>query len=232
MIEVVPAVLPKSFAELSEKVSSVAGLVSTVQLDVLDGVFVSEMSWPYQEGGVSAEFLQLQRGERSVPSLGKLQLEVDLMVAHPETVVDQWVAAGAKRIIVHIESVSAPREFFTNVQPIRDRGVEVGVAIAIETETSSLIPLLDLVDVVQCMGIAQIGYQGNPFDNRVLGKLAYLRQHAPEIILSVDGGVNLESAPKLISVGANRLVAGSAIFASANIPETIGAFQKLSTQNA
>ena len=71
------------------------------------------------------------------------------------------------------------------------------------------------------MGIAKIGYQGQPFDSRVVAKIEDLRERYPDVTISVDGGVNFESAPKLIAAGVTRLVSGSTILNSKNIEETI-----------
>jgi ribulose-phosphate 3-epimerase len=75
------------------------------------------------------------------------------------------------------------------------------------------------------MGIAEIGYQGQQFDERVVAKIMKLRNMSPDIIISVDGGVNFETAPILIHAGANRLVSGSAIFKSEDINSTIKKLQ-------
>ena len=77
------------------------------------------------------------------------------------------------------------------------------------------------------MGIEKIGFQGQSFDERVLHKVNDLRERFPELIISIDGGVSLETAPLLIKAGANRLVAGSAILKSEDIEKTIKEFQSL-----
>ena len=71
------------------------------------------------------------------------------------------------------------------------------------------------------MGIAKIGYQGQPFDGQVIQKIQDLRKQYPEVTISVDGGVNFETAPKLIEAGATRLVSGSTILQSNNPEKTI-----------
>ena len=83
------------------------------------------------------------------------------------------------------------------------------------------------IDFVQFMGIENIGYQGEPFDERVFEKIRELRERFPDTIISVDGGVSLENADKLIEAGANRLVSGSAIFESGDIAGTVEVFQNM-----
>ena len=78
------------------------------------------------------------------------------------------------------------------------------------------------------MGINHVGFQGEPFDERVIEKVKAVRAKYPEMIISVDGGVSLETAPKLIEAGVSRLIVGSAIFNSDNFIESIQNFKKLS----
>ena len=77
------------------------------------------------------------------------------------------------------------------------------------------------------MGIEKIGYQGQPFDERVIDQVKALRKEYPELIISVDGGVSFDTAPRLIEAGANRLVVGSVIFNSLDIRETVLALRSL-----
>ena len=77
------------------------------------------------------------------------------------------------------------------------------------------------------MGIEKIGFQGEPFDERVLDQIKALRKQFPEVTISVDGAVDFDTAPELIEAGANRLVAGSAIFNGPDISGAINEFQNL-----
>jgi ribulose-phosphate 3-epimerase len=233
MIEIIPAILPLDFEELREKIAIVAGSVSLVQIDVCDGIFVPRKSWPYVSHNPDGDFQNILLEKQGFPFWDKAGFEVDLMVSKPEEKVDDWIAAGAARLIVHIEStdnLSRIIDDFRNRFPLSSESlasVEIGVAIGIGTDLSRLTPYLDIIDYVQCMGISQIGYQGQPFDNRVINIVAELRERSPETIISVDGGVNAETAPRLLAAGANRLVVGSAIFESTNPLETIKTFQNL-----
>ncbi|MBX4211051.1 ribulose-phosphate 3-epimerase, partial [Candidatus Parcubacteria bacterium] len=105
--------------------------------------------------------------------------------------------------------------------------IELGVAINPDTPNEKIAPYIKDVDFVQCMGIAKIGFQSQPFDTRVLDKIRSLRLAYPDLIISVDGGVSLETAPKLVEAGCNRLVSGSVIFNSTHIKETIAQFEQI-----
>ena len=232
-IEIIPAIMPDSLDDLTAALSKVRGLVRSAQIDVMDGIFVASKSWPYVENGPQ-EFAKITREEAAFPYWQEFDFEVDLMVQDPRSVVLDWVRAGMKRIIVHVESisdfgsiVSFLREKFSSGKEFDVEVTELGIAINTVTPNEKLNPYLDSVDFVQFMGIEKVGYQGQPFDERVVGKIKALREVRSDIIISVDGGVSLETAPKLIEAGANRLVSGSAIFGSGDIRETIKKFEDL-----
>lgn len=219
MVEVVPAIIPESFAELEEKVARVASLVPLVQVDVCDGIFVPFKSWPY-DSWPNSDFEALLGEVRKLPFLEKVSYEVDLMVKNPRQAAFDWITAGAVRVIIHVESSADPAELIREIctrygNSAESRTVvEVGIAVGQETALESIEPLITLVDVVQIMGIARIGSQGEPFDGRTYGRLRALREKYPKLILSVDGGVSAENAGRLVASGANRLVSGSYIYMS------------------
>lgn len=224
--------MPKDFEEVSAKAGLVHRFVKSVQIDIMDGQLTPSRSWPYFEGQEES-FEKVASGEVGLPHWKEIDYEADLMIVNPEESFTDWVNAGFHRIIIHIESTSKLRDILREWKGV----VEIGVAINIDTDNSALTPFLDeesgnAVDFVQFMGIATIGFQGSPFDSRVVEKIVSLRQAYPQVIISVDGGVNLESAPSLIQAGANRLVAGSAIFGSESVEMTIEDFKKLATKTS
>lgn len=210
VIEIIPAIMPRSLEDLYVRLANVLGAARTVQIDVMDGVFVPEKSWPFTPGG-SEEFARAVSGEFCLPCARDFNFEIDLMVADPVRAAGDWVRAGARRVIVHVESVEDIAGALGEIRAASP-GVELGVAIDIGTPNERIESVLSRVDVVQCMGIAKIGYQGQPFDERVLAKISDLRARHPERILSVDGGVSAESIARLVRAGANRVAVGSAIF--------------------
>jgi len=220
-IEIIPAILPKDFAELEDKASLIQGLVKTVQIDVCDGQFVPNATWPYKKHDDT--FDRLIKEEDGLPGWEKLNYEIDLMVNKAEEVVDEWVSAGAMRIIVHAEMKG---DLADTIARLKDRA-EIGLAINIETPIDVVEKYKDQIQFVQCMGIDNIGFQGQKFDEEVINKVKEIRAKYADLPISVDGGVSLESAPKLIEAGASRLVVGSAIFDSDNVFEAIGNFKRL-----
>lgn len=221
MVEIIPAIIPEDFQEIEDKASMVVGLAKTLQIDVLDGEFVPDKSWPYKTN-MDPDFEMIKNEEKPLPYFDKFNYEFDLMVDDPTVSMDAWMSAGAARIIVHTESFSSTDELSQFISDFNSHYIsdgslittELGVAININTPVKSIEPILNEVAFVQCMGIKKIGYQGQPFDKKVLDQINSLRELKADLIISIDGGVKEDTAPLLVKAGANRLVVGSAIFGS------------------
>ncbi len=234
-IEIIPAILPKDYEDLMVRLNQINGLVRLVQIDVVDGIFAQNKTWPYT--GSDEHFEQILHEDEGLPHWQEFDFEVDMMVANPAKEWHKWVSAGARRIIIHQEStqdlgvlIADIRSEFPKHESESVFNVEIGLAQSIDTPTETLFPYLKDIDFVQFMGIKEIGKQGNPFDTRVLRKIETLKEHAPETIISVDGGVSLETARMLILAGVNRLVVGSALFNSEDISETLELFKELTRE--
>ncbi len=230
MTEIIPAIMPTSFSDLEDKLGLVASHVSLVQIDVMDGRLTPAKTWPYATGELDKNFVKIIQEEEGFPFWNDVDFEADLMVREPEKIWRDWVSAGAKRLIFHLESLAQPEEFLDMMRKnavAKDSPLytEIGLAIRISTDNDVLYPLIPHIDFVQCMGIMEIGVQGSAFDERVLEKVADLRAKFPELIISVDGGVNMETVPRLIEAGVNRLAIGSAIFAAEHPEDALKAFQ-------
>lgn len=230
MKEIIPAIMPTSYDDLLEKAALVRNVVPLAQIDIMDGTFVQSKSWPYREAGKANEehFLLMQSQEEMLPFFDELDYEIDLMIDEPEKHIDEWLPLGASRLIFHIEAIKDMELFWGHdiwKEGARDIGgqkvVEIGLAINPGTPLSDLLPYIDKLDLLQCMGIGRIGYQGQPFDERVLEVINTIRVAYPNLPISVDGGVSLETASLLTSAGANRLVSGSAVFGSDDIESAI-----------
>jgi ribulose-phosphate 3-epimerase len=230
MIEVLPAIIPESFEDLSYKMSQVKGIVKLVQVDVCDGRFVPSKSWPYV-GDYENDFERMTNiEEEGFPFWESMDFEADMMVKDPEEVAEKWIKAGAKALVLHIESSSKILDLVKDLRKIHGyfadsiAGIEIGIAIGIDTPNEELDVFLEqtpegktLIDFVQFMGIKKIGYQGQPFDEKVLDKIADLRKKYPSVLISVDGGVNFDTYQDLVEAGANKLISGSALYESENI---------------
>lgn len=199
---IIPAIIPHSYDDLRMQVAKIAGLPE-IHIDVVDGIFAPTASWPYLTGGEPSTAFDL---------LARFSLEVDLMVATPLSAARSWLAAGADQLVFHIETISvAALKDFT-----KESSVTVGVAISSATPLEALYPYLPYVDYVQVMGIAEIGSQGQPFDQSVLGRISALTAQFPNIPLSIDGSVNLSTLRQLQTLSVRRYIVGSAIMGAAS----------------
>jgi ribulose-phosphate 3-epimerase len=199
----------------------VTGIAKTVQVDVCDGHFVPSFTWPYKKQDDSFEMII--REQDGLPGWNKLDYEFDLMVNNPADIVDEWVLAGATRIVLHVE---AKGDIMAAVEKLVGR-VDVGLALNIETPVEVLKPFIDKIQFVQCMGIDHVGFQGQEFDEQVYDKIEALKSAYPDMPVSVDGGVSLENAEQLIEAGADKLIVGSAIFNEENAGDAYRAFRSI-----
>jgi len=230
-MEIIPAILAKDYEEMKDKIALVRGICPIVQIDFCDGIFVKNKTWPFTTGGVDdVKFKSILNEQEGMPFWQDIDFELDLMVADAVENFDIYTKLGPKRIVFHIEAVGDLNEFKDFIEGIdvyiRD-AIQIGVAINTTTPIEQIFPLVNSIDFAQCMGIEKTGFQGQDFDERVLDNIKILKEKFPGITISVDGGVNFETAPKLIKAGADRLVAGSLILKSNDIRETIRELENL-----
>jgi ribulose-phosphate 3-epimerase len=219
--EIIPAILVNDFAELQSDMEMVEGFVKTVQIDVCDGQFTSQPTWPYRKH--DENFEKIVSEQEGLPGWEKTNFEIDLMANHPEDKVENWVQAGATRIILHAEVKGGVE---AAIAALEGR-VEIGLALNESTPIETIAPYRDRIQFVQLMGIDNVGFQHQPFDPKVIGRIKEVRMKFPGMPISVDGGVSLENALDLIDAGADRLVVGSAIFNAENPIDAIHAFKQL-----
>lgn len=225
-IEIIPAIIPKDIEDVEQHLSLVQGFVPVVQIDILDGKFVPDTSYPYGQDN-EAHFKKVIEGAEKFPYADKFYLEADLMIENPETQIESFAYAGFNRLVVHIESTNAMGDIIARA---RELDLEIGIAINIDTPSEILDEYVERIDFVQFMGITRIGFQGESFDGRVVEKIRIFKYKYPDIIISVDGGVNLKNAAHLLGAGAQRLIAGSAIFGSEDAISTIGSFKSITPE--
>jgi ribulose-phosphate 3-epimerase len=251
MTEVIPAILPKNYEDLKNKIALVRGIAPIVQVDICDGNFTRSLTWPFlvkakenlennsEDGGGEEDFMEnsfdlhfqkILNEEEGMPFWEDVDFELDLMVANAVENFDVYTKLGPKRIIFHIEAVGDLEEFKNFLEGIdmyiRD-AINIGVAMNPSTPLEDLFPLISHIDFVQCMGNDEIGYNGVELDEAVYERIKILREKYPEVPIAVDIGVNFETASRLVEAGATKLVSGSAIFNSDDIISTIEEFRNL-----
>lgn len=230
---IVPAVLPSSRKDLEEKLALIASIppVSRVQIDVVDGKFANPASYPYTD---LKEFrAMVQKGEM-LPHLDRFAYEIDLMCIDAERMAQAWLALGATRFTFHAESTTDLGRLLSSARKRYGAGdgfapglISFGIALNIASDLSLIEQNLSEIEYVQFMGIARIGRQGQPFDNRIFEKLKVFHARHPKLVLQVDGGVSLENARRLLALGASNLVVGSALLLASDPVDAFAMFEAL-----
>ncbi|PIR37953.1 MAG: hypothetical protein COV34_02590 [Candidatus Zambryskibacteria bacterium CG10_big_fil_rev_8_21_14_0_10_42_12] len=224
MAEIVPAIIPHSFEELEEKVSSVVQYVDTIAIDIMDGIFVPTVSWPF-DGGDSYAFQNMIDGNQMLPYVEKVEYEIDMMVASPDDYVENWIRLGAQSFVIHYESVSERiREV---IAFLKSRNKKVGIALKPREDISVLDPFMSEIDFVQFMGNDNIGHNGVTLDKTVYEKIRGVKEKFENVTISIDIGVSRETASRLVEAGATKLVSGSGIFGVTDPVEEINFYKSL-----
>lgn len=201
-IIIAPSILSADFAKLGEEVKLIedAG-AEMLHIDIMDGHFVPNIS--IGPGVV-----------KSLRRVSKLEFDVHLMIENPERYIEEFAAAGADIITVHIE---ATKHIYRVIQQIKALGIKVGVSLNPGTPLDLLIYILQELDMVLLMTVNP-GFGGQKFMPEVLPKIVslsgILKEINPDCKIQVDGGINTDTARLASRAGADILVAGAAVFAA------------------
>lgn len=231
MSEIVPAILEKNFNEIKNKLTALREKVRCVHIDICDGVAVQSQSWPFSSGGQDDfDFRKIMNEEEGMPFWEEFDFEFDLMVADAVENFDLYMKLGPKRLIFHPDLKGNIEDFQNFLEGldmyIRDN-VQIGLAFTPSDDLSIVSKISNKVDFLHCMGSDKIGFQGESFSEKALENIKSIKKDLPGVVISVDIGVNLENAENIITVGADRLVVGSAIWKSGDPIGTLQSFQNL-----
>ncbi|SEF65041.1 ribulose-phosphate 3-epimerase [Algoriphagus boritolerans] len=204
-----PSILAADFANLQKEVEMLnSSEADYIHVDIMDGVFVPNISF-----GIPVT--------EAIHSHAKKPLDVHLMIVNPDNYLESFRRAGAEIISVHYEACA---HLHRTVQAIHSLGAKAGIAINPHTSVNLLEEIIADIDVV-CLMSVNPGFGGQKFIENTYSKVSRLRylilEKGSSAKIEIDGGVNLNNAPKLIASGADILVAGSFVFSSTNPQQTI-----------
>lgn len=209
MIILSPSLLAADFANLTKDIDMLnRSEADWLHLDVMDGVFVPNISFG---------FPVLQ----AVAKICKKPLDVHLMIVDPGKFTQQVKALGAYMMNVHYEACP---HLHRTIQQIHDAGMKAGVTLNPHTPVSVLEDIIQDVDMVLLMTVNP-GFGGQKFIEHSIQKVKKLKQliqsTGSHALIQVDGGVNHDTAPRLVAAGVDVLVAGSYVFGAENPEERI-----------
>lgn len=204
-IKLSPSALSCDFANAGIQIAEAkAGGAEYLHLDVMDGIFVPNISF----------------GQPVVKSFRKctdLVLDVHLMITDPIRYIEDFAKAGADIITIHVEAAD---DVEAALMKIRSCGKKVGISIKPKTDVNAIIPYLHLCDLVLVMTV-EPGFGGQKFMADMMPKVRQLREYAElhelDYEISVDGGVSADNAAVCVLNGANVLVAGSSVLGKSDI---------------
>jgi ribulose-phosphate 3-epimerase len=203
-VQIAPSILSADFAALGRDIAAAErGGADLIHVDVMDGHFVP----PITIGPLVV---------RAIKRIATRTLDVHLMVEDPDRHIDDFVAAGAGMVSVHVEAVTHLQRTVTHIKKL---GAKAGVVLNPSTPASMLEDIAGDVDFVLVMSVNP-GYAAQEFIPHTMQKLqrvrAVLAAAGSEAPIEIDGGISLANAGDVVAAGASILVAGNAIFGTSD----------------
>uniref|UniRef100_A0AB33JBK5 Ribulose-phosphate 3-epimerase n=1 Tax=Prevotella sp. GTC17260 TaxID=3236796 RepID=A0AB33JBK5_9BACT len=210
-----PSLLSADFIDLKSEVEMInKSEADWLHMDVMDGVFVPNISFGFP-------ILE------AVSKVCTKPLDVHLMIVKPERYIEQTAKCGAEYMTIHYEACT---HLHRAIQQIHAAGMKAGVSLNPSTPVWVLEDIIEDLDLVLLMSVNP-GFGGQQFIENTIGKVARLREliqrTGSHVLIEVDGGVQAETAPRLVEAGVDALVSGSYVFKSADPIATIGSLKAL-----
>lgn len=210
-----PSLLAADFLNLKDEIEIINNSQADwLHMDIMDGVFVPNISFGFPV-------------LEAVSKVCKKPLDVHFMIVHPEQYIEQTAKLGAMMMNVHYETCT---HLHRTIQQIHAAGMKAGVTLNPSTPVSMLEDIIYDVDMVLLMSVNP-GFGGQKFIENTIRKVKRLRKMIDDAgthtLIEIDGGVQGETAPRLVKAGADVLVSGSYVFKSADPHATIEALKKL-----
>jgi len=220
MAQIVPSILSADFARLAEEIARIEqAAISMLHLDIMDGHFVPNLTM-----GPPVV--------KSIRKVTKATLDLHCMIENPDRYAPLFIEAGADQISVHQEACT---HLDRTLRLIQDHGAKAGVVLNPATPVGTLEDVLDFVDYVLVMSVNP-GFEAQKFIPNSLNKVRQLAQIRAErglrFAIEIDGGVSKDNVEEIVRAGCDWLVAGSAVFHSADPAATVKEMQQLAADAA
>ena len=214
-MKLAPSILSADFSNLLADVKKIeTGGADYIHVDVMDGHFVPNISF-------GAPVMKCLNGKTTVP------YDVHLMIENPDLYIDDFVTPQTEYITVHQE---ASRHLHRTIQKIKSHGIKAGVAINPATPVSTLSCVFEDADLILIMSVNP-GFGGQKFIEHSTEKISVLKEMIlrknANTLIEVDGGINLDTGKKVLTAGADILVAGNAIFSTPDPMQMIAKLKAL-----
>jgi ribulose-phosphate 3-epimerase len=199
-VKILPSILSADFRYLGQQIEEVAQAgADAIHVDVMDGRFVPNIT-------IGPLVVEAARKSTTLP------LDVHLMIVEPERYLADFAHAGADIILVHQETCP---HLHRTIEQIKQLGKKAGVVLNPSTPISTLEEILPVVDQVLIMSVNP-GFGGQSFIESSVDKVRRLRhmldEYKSHAQIEIDGGIDINTAPRVVTAGATLLVAGSAVF--------------------
>ena len=210
VIRICPSILNANFNDLPNEILKVAQFSDLLHLDVMDGKFVPNSTFSFEEA-------------REIIGYSELPVDVHLMIEQADRNAIDYIQTGAFSITVHFEACENPLNV---LRSIRKSGKRVGLAIKPNTQITAIENFLDEIDMLLVMTV-EPGFGGQKFMVDMMEKVRRSREFIgdADIWLQVDGGISIETIEIARAAGADTFVAGSAIFGQDNYAQVISAMR-------
>ena len=212
-VKIAPSILSADFRHLEEEIKLVESLgAEWLHFDVMDGHFVPNISFG-------------QPVLKGIAKCHNMVNDVHIMISDPFKYAPEFIKAGADILTFHYEACANDKEVFQVIDLIHDYGAKAGLSIKPNTPIDKVLPFLYSLDLVLIMSV-EPGFGGQSFINSSVSKILRLRDYIDEnniknVLIEVDGGINVETAKLCKLAGVDVLVAGSYLFGHEDIKERI-----------
>ena len=208
-MKIAPSMLACNFSKIGNEIKKITeGGADLVHLDVMDGNFVPNISF-------GAAVIKSMREYSSLP------FDVHLMIQNPHRYIEDFANAGADIITFHVE---AERNIKQTIEEIKSLGIKPGLVIKPNTRAEAVVPYIKKIYMVLVMTV-EPGFGGQSFMEDMMPKISLIKNYSkevnPNLLIEVDGGINLKTIPIAAKYGADICVAGTSVFNSTDTGKSI-----------